>query len=109
CNTGNLGSRYTALRVGFTLEREYVSLGVFRREAVHWAEAGRIQEMAGDYRAAAEYYIRADACKDKPVWGHYIPFYAACAFARLGDYDAAWLWLHRAAAQGFADVDALHA
>lgn len=107
CNTDNIGSQYTALRVGFTLEREYVSYAAFHREAVHWAEAGRLQEIAGDYRAAAEYYIRADGCADKPSWGKYIPFYAACAFAKFSDYDSAWTWLHRAAAQGFDDVDTL--
>ncbi|MCC6804789.1 MAG: GNAT family N-acetyltransferase [Anaerolineae bacterium] len=107
CSTDNIGSQYTALRVGFTLERDYVSFAAFRREAVHWSEAGRSQEVIGDSRAAAEYYIRADACGDKPAWGHYIPFYAACAFAKLGDYDSAWTWLHRAVAQGFDDMDTL--
>ncbi len=107
CNIDNPASQSTALRVGFTLERNYVSYAAFRREAVHWAEAGRLQEIAGDYRAAAEYYIRADACDDKPVWGNYIPYYAASAFATAGDYDAAWTWLNRAVAQGFDDVDTL--
>jgi RimJ/RimL family protein N-acetyltransferase len=107
CNADNIGSQYTALRVGFTLERDYVSFAAFRREAVHWAEAGRLQEVAGDYRAAAEHYIRADACEDKPDWGKYIPFYAACAFARLSEYDSAWTWLDRAVAQGFDDVEIL--
>lgn len=107
CNTDNIGSQYTALRVGFTFERDYVSFAAFRREAIHWAEAGRLQEVAGDYRAAADHYIRADGCGDKPIWGKYIPFYAACAFAKFGDYPSAWTWLHRAVAQGFDDVDTL--
>jgi RimJ/RimL family protein N-acetyltransferase len=107
CNAENFGSQRTALRVGFTLERNYVTFATFGREAVHWAEAGRLQEAAGDYRAAAEHYIRANGCGDRPAWGDYIPFYAACAFARLGDYDSAWTWLHRAVAQGFDDVDTL--
>jgi RimJ/RimL family protein N-acetyltransferase len=107
CNSDNLGSQHTALRVGFTLEREYVTFVTFRQEAVHWAEAGRMQEVAGNYRAAAEDYIRADACEDQPEWGHYLPFYAACAFVRLGDYDAAWMWLERAVARGFDDTATL--
>jgi RimJ/RimL family protein N-acetyltransferase len=107
CNTDNIGSQYTALRVGFTLERDYVSFATFRQEAVHWVETGRLQEVAGNYRAATEHYIRADACGDKPAWGHCIPFYAACAFAKLGDYASAWTWLHRAVEQGFDDVDTL--
>lgn len=107
CNMDNTGSRYTASRVGFTLERDYVSFAAFRREAIHWAEAGRLQEVAGDYAAAAAHYMRADACGDKPAWGHYIPYYAACAFARSGDYDSTWTWLHRAVAQGFDDMNAL--
>lgn len=107
CNADNAGSQHTALRTGFIHERDYISFAVFRREAVHWAEAGRLREVAGDYRAAAEYYVRADACQDKPVWGNYIPFFAACAFAKSNDYDSAWTWLHRAVAQGFNDVNSL--
>lgn len=107
CTADNIGSQRTALRVGFTLEREYISFAAFYRESVHWAEAGRLKEVVGDYRTAAEHYIRADNCEDKPIWGHYIPFYAACALANLGDYDSAWKWLHRAVAQGFDDVDTL--
>lgn len=109
CRADNIGSQRTASRVGFTLERDYVSFASFRRESIHWAEAGRLKEVAGDYPAAAEHYIRADACDDKPEWGAYIPFYAACAFARHGDYDSAWTWLQRAVAQGFDDSDALRA
>lgn len=107
CRADNIGSQRTASRAGFTREREYLSFASFRREAIHWAEAGRLQEVAGEYHAAAEYYMRADACDDKPEWGAYIPFYAACAFARHGDYDSAWKWLHRAVDQGFDDGDAL--
>lgn len=108
CNTDNIGSQATALKVGFTHERDYVSFAAFQREAVHWAEAGRIRQVAGDYSGAAECYVRADSCDDKPAWGHYIPYYAACAFASQGDYASAWTWLHRAVAQGFDDVATLH-
>lgn len=107
CNADNTASQRTALRVGFTSERDYLTFACFRREAVHWAEAGRLQEVAGDYHTAAEHYIRADACEDKPAWGHYLPFYAACMFARLGDYASAWTWLYRAVAQGFGDLSSL--
>ena len=34
CNTDNIGSQHTALQVGFTLERDYVSFATFRRESV---------------------------------------------------------------------------
>jgi RimJ/RimL family protein N-acetyltransferase len=107
CDADNIASQRTALRVGFTFERDYAAFVYFRQEAVYWAEAGRLQEVAGDYRAAAAHYIRADACEDKPTWGQNLPFYAACAFARLGDYASAWLWLDRAVAQGFDDTNAL--
>jgi RimJ/RimL family protein N-acetyltransferase len=107
CNAENAGSRRTALKVGFVWERDYVHHICFRSEAVHWTEAARLQEVHGDHRAAADLYTRADAAEDQPVWGYYIPFYAACAFARLGDYPAAWNWLHRAAARGFDDLDCL--
>ncbi|MCB9455603.1 MAG: hypothetical protein H6671_06420 [Anaerolineaceae bacterium] len=109
CNTENTGSRRTALHVGFVHERDYVNHFCVRNEAVHWAEAGRLQEMRGDYRAAADFYIRAASITEQPDWGCYIPFYAACALARLGEYAAAWDWLRQAVEQGLDDIASLQA
>lgn len=107
CNADNIASQRTALQSGFTLERECLTFVSFRLEAVHWAEAGRLQEVAGNYQAAAAYYVRANACEDKPTWGHYLPYYAACMFSKVGDHASAWTWLHHAVEHGFTDVDAL--
>ncbi|MBZ0289874.1 MAG: GNAT family N-acetyltransferase [Anaerolineae bacterium] len=104
CHAENTASWRTALRVGFVWERDYVNHVCFRSEAVHWAEAGRLQAAQGNYQAAADIYIRADTAEDQPVWGAYIPFHAACMFAQMGDYPTAWHWLNRAAARGFDDV-----
>lgn len=107
CNADNAGSRHTALKVGFVLEREYFCHAAFRSAAVHWAEAGHLQLAQGNYAAAADLFVRAAGAGEQPDWGHYIPFYAACMFARLGDYPAAWQWLHQAVDRGFGDHSAL--
>lgn len=103
CNMENIGSRRTALKVGFSWERDYVHHVSFHSEAIHWAEAGRMQMADAKFPTAAAYYARAAEAADQPPWSSYIPVYAAGAYARAGDHAAAWEWLHRAAASGFAD------
>ncbi len=107
CHLENIGSRRTALKVGFSWERDYVHHVSFHSEAIHWAEAGRMQEVNGKFSAAAAHYARAAEAADQPPWSSYIPVYAAGAYARAGDHAAAWEWLHRATACGFADGDYL--
>jgi RimJ/RimL family protein N-acetyltransferase len=109
CHAENTGSRRTALKVGFAWERDYVHRVCLRSEAIHWAEGGRMAEVRGDYRAAADLYVRAAAASDQPDWRAHIPYFAACMFAQIEDYPAAWEWLHRAAALGFADQERLQA
>ena len=107
CNTENIASAHTALKVGFVRERDYSQYVSFRSEAIHWAEAARMQAVQGNYAEAADGYVRADSAGEQPEWGRYIPFYAACMFARLGDEAAAFHWLRRALTRGFDDLDSL--
>ncbi len=102
CNEDNLGSRATAERVGFRLNRRYTMAYMYLTEADHLAEMGWVAFRAGHYQDTADLYARVFALDDDPP--DYYHFLAARAWALLGDPARAMTHLKEAAARGWSDA-----
>jgi tetratricopeptide (TPR) repeat protein len=99
CWESNLGSIGVAEKVGFELERSYVSYVRMFDEAYHLAEVGLACFVAGQHKEAAECYEKAFKLGDNAFPYQYYHM-AARAWAAQGERDMAYQYLHMAIDQG---------
>lgn len=99
CWDANIGSIGVAQRVGFELERTYLSYVRMFDDAYHLAETGLVHFMAGRYIEAARCYEQAFALRADP-FPHQYYHLAARAWAVQGERDMAYKYLHMAIDHG---------
>jgi len=102
CWADNLPSVKTALKLGLSHVCDYPSYLAFFDPALNLAVNGDMAFSAGDYGAARDWYRRAFAAGQSNAWAYWN---AACAYARLGEVDAALAHLQTAVAHGFTNLD----
>jgi RimJ/RimL family protein N-acetyltransferase len=98
CWEGNAASIGVAEKVGFELEREYVSYVRLFDEVEHLATIGLVHFTAGRYRPAVEWFGRASEVGDAPNWAYHTE---ARAWAVLGECRAAFRCLGQAIDRGW--------
>ncbi|MEJ2748925.1 MAG: hypothetical protein P8183_13625, partial [Anaerolineae bacterium] len=105
CWADNTPSSATARKLGFQLVAETPAYLFFFEDVIHFGVQGNLCFMVQDYKRAADWYDRAAAAGDAPVWLHWN---AACVNGRLGRETAVIHHLQQAIAAGFDDWDRLH-
>jgi RimJ/RimL family protein N-acetyltransferase len=102
CWKGNLPSAATARKIGYELEKEYPVLLAFYDPVLNLAVHGNVQLRKGEYLAAAAWYARAFAAGEGQAWMYWN---AACANARIAEFEDALQYLRLAHEKGFRDLD----
>jgi tetratricopeptide (TPR) repeat protein len=98
CYQSNRASSATALSAGFARMLEYGEILCFFDEAVQYAVNGNLQDGAGHYAQAVEWYARAVALSSVPLWAW---VRLAMAQVSLGRFDEAFAALRAAIERGF--------
>ncbi len=104
CWSGNQPSVSTALRAGFKLDQEYQVYYGWFNPVTNLAANGNMRFWNAEHQQAVEWYERAFAAGDPPVWAYWN---AACANAEAGRSDAAIRCLKTALQRGVVDLDSL--
>ncbi len=103
-NEDNVASIATAEKVGFSLDRRYVSLYFYSTEAEELAEKGWVAFRAGRFEETVAWYQRVFELRpDSPDFQYHL---AARASAATGDTDMAVRHLNRAIDLGWSAADA---
>jgi RimJ/RimL family protein N-acetyltransferase len=104
CDTDNVASNATALKLGFTRVLEYPVFLCFRNETIHLAVRGDHCFRQERYAEATIWYDRAIQRGDAPA-GIYVD--SACAYAKCAEYEVALQRLSEAGERDFTDVNYL--
>lgn len=97
CWESNLGSRATAIKIGYEKVRDYPSYLCFFDPAVNLAVHGNILLMQGKFTESMPWFQRAFATQNAPAWAYLA---GACASASLDEPDMAMRLLEEAARRG---------
>lgn len=103
CNADNIGSRKTAEKVGFELNRKYLYYYYVYDPLDHLAELGWFYYRRGEYDKTVKYYEQVFSQRDEnPDYYHHL---VASAWALLENQEKALKYLEDAVRAGWSNVE----
>ncbi len=109
CNEDNYGSRKTAEKVGFRLERKYTQYHFIFNKVHHLILVGYVLFKKKEYKKAITSFEKAIKKKNPPAWmPNYIHEYyhmIARSWGALGDKDTASNYLKKAINKGWTNIE----